>query len=131
MEEFHGTKSTLFNQENSSNSALLGQVVLNDFILKYTEGLDFSEEKLKTILSQFEKSTVTLKTIDFIIFCYIFGFVSEKEAKSYRALVKVNPDLSKLMELIKFEFSSFGLSPVTDHHEVFEENTNFMDSFYS
>lgn len=40
MEEFHGTKSTIFNQENSSNSALLGQVVLHDFILKYTEGLD-------------------------------------------------------------------------------------------
>lgn len=52
--------------------------------------------------------------------------MSEKEVKSYSALMKVSPDLSKLMELIEFEFISFGLSPANDNHGLFEETTNFM-----
>lgn len=99
-----------------------------EYINTLEQLVKFPKEKLKAALAQYGKSAVTLETIDFIAYCYVFGFVSEKEAKSYRALVKINPDLSKLRELIKFEFSSFGFPVVDDDCGAFADTTDFMNS---
>lgn len=83
-----------------------------------------SKDQLAQVLYQYGKSAVTLETIDFIVYCYVFGFVSEKDAKSYKALMKVNPDLNRLSDLLKFESKTFELQ---DSLHNPEEVTQFFN----